>query len=184
MFTNFVPQRLFFSRGVGVHRHKLQSFEGALRKAGIAHLNLVQVSSIFPPHAKIIARPSGLKTVEPGQIVHSVIARAETNEPNRLVAASVGLATPYDKSHYGYLSEHHSFGETAQICGDYSEDLAASMLATTLGIDFNPDTDYDERKEIFRMSGRIVQTRSTTQSARGNKHGLWTTVIAVAVLLP
>ncbi len=184
MLGSFVPKKLFFTRGVGVHRHKLQSFEGALRKAGIAHLNLVQVSSIYPPHAKIVSRRAGLATLESGQIVHAVIARGETNEPNRLVAASVGLATPADKSHYGYLSEHHSFGETAQICGDYSEDLAASMLASTLGIDFDPDTDYDERKEIFRMSGRIVHTRSTTQSARGNKDSLWTTVVAAALLLP
>ena len=184
MIANWVPKRLFFTRGVGVHRQRLQSFEGALRKAGIAHLNLVQVSSIYPPHAKIISRTAGLKDLEAGQIVHAVIARAETNEPNRLIAASVGLATPADKSHYGYLSEHHSYGQTAQICGDLSEDLAASMLASTLGIEFDPDTDYDERKEIFRMSGRIVHTRSTTQSARGNKHGLWTTVVAAALLLP
>jgi arginine decarboxylase len=179
-----VPKKVFFTRGVGIQRHKLQSFEGALRKAGIAHLNLVQVSSIFPPHAQIVSCAAGLKTLEPGQIVHCVLAKAESCEPNRLMAASVGLATPADKSHYGYLSEHHSFGETARICGDYSEDLAASMLASTLGIDFNPDTDYDERKEIFRMSDRIVKTRSTTQSARGNKDGLWTTVVAAAVLLP
>ena len=62
--------------------------------------------------------------------------------------------------------------------------LAASLLATTLGIQFDPDQDYDERKEIFRMSGRIVNTRSITQTARGNKNGLWTTVVAMAVLLP
>lgn len=183
MSIRLVPKKVFFTKGVGVNRHKLQSFEGALRKAGIAHLNLVQVSSIFPPHAEIVSRKSGLTLVESGQIVHAVIARAETNEPNRLVAASVGLATPADKSHYGYLSEHHSFGQTARICGDYSEDLAASMLATTLGIEFDPATAYDERKEIFRMSGRIVHTQSTTQSARGDKDGLWTTVIAAAVLL-
>lgn len=184
MITSFVPRKLFFTRGVGVHRHKLRSFEEALRKAGIAHLNLVEVSSIMPPHAKIIPRSVGLKEVSPGQIVFTVLARAETNEPNRLVAASIGLATPVDKSHYGYLSEHHSFGETERKCGDFSEDLAASMLASTLGIEFNPDTDYDERKEIFRMSGRIVHTRSITQSARGNKDGLWTTVVAASVLLP
>jgi arginine decarboxylase len=184
MMVSFVPRKLFFTRGVGVHRHKLQSFEGALRKAGIAHLNLVEVSSIMPPHAKIVPRNTGLKELSPGQIVFTVLARAETNEPNRLVAASIGLAAPADKSHYGYLSEHHSFGETERKCGDYSEDLAASMLASTLGIEFDPDTDYDERKEIFRMSGRIVHTRSITQSARGNKNGLWTTVVAASVLLP
>lgn len=182
--NSFHPKKLFFTRGVGIHRHKLQSFEGALRRAGIAPLNLVEVSSIFPPHAKIISRKAGLEMVEPGQVVFTVLAQAATNEPNRLIAASVGLAAPTDQSHYGYLSEHHSYGETARKCGEYAEDLAASMLASTLGIDFDPDTDYDERKEIFRMSGRIVKTRSITQSAEGNKDGLWSTVVAVAVLLP
>jgi arginine decarboxylase len=182
--TSFIPKNVFFTRGVGVHRQRLQSYEEALRKAGIAHLNLVQVSSILPPGAKIITRSSGLELVRPGQIVFAVQARAETSEPNRLCAASVGLARPADKSHYGYLSEHHSYGETAAKVSDYTEDLAASMLATTLGIEFDPNKDYDERKEIFRMSGRIINTRSITQTAKGNKHGLWTTVMAAALLLP
>lgn len=184
MMTSFVPTKLFFTRGVGTHRHKLQSFEEALRKAGIAQVNLVEVSSIMPPHAKIISKNEGIKELNPGQIVFTVLARNETNEPNRLVTASVGLAAPADKGRYGYLSEHHSFGETERKSGDYSEDLAASMLASTLGIEFDPDTDYDERKEIFRMSGLIVKTTSITQSAKGNKDGLWTTVVAAGVLLP
>lgn len=182
--NSFIPTKVFFSRGVGIHRQKLQSYEMALRKAGVAHLNLVQVSSILPPRAKIISRQKGLAELSPGQITFVVQARAETNEPNRLCAASVGLARPADRNNYGYLSEHHSYGETAHRVSDYAEDLAASMLATTLGIAFDPDQDYDERKEIFRMSGRIVNTRSITQSAKGNKDGLWTTVVAMAVLLP
>ncbi len=182
--NSFIPTKVFFTRGVGIHRQKLQSYEMALRKAGVAHLNLVQVSSILPPRAVIVSRPRGLKALSPGQIIFVVQARADTNEPNRLCAASVGLARPSDPSQYGYLSEHHSFGETKERVSDYAEDLAASMLATTLGIQFDPDQDYDERKEIFRMSGRIVNTRSITQTARGNKNGLWTTVVAMAVLLP
>jgi arginine decarboxylase len=182
--NSFIPTKVFFTRGVGIHRQKLQSYEMALRKSGMAHLNLVQVSSILPPRAVIVSRSHGLKTLSPGQIIFVVQARADTNEPNRLCAASVGLARPSDPGQYGYLSEHHSFGETKERVSDYAEDLAASMLATTLGIQFDPDQDYDERKEIFRMSGRIVNTRSITQTARGNKNGLWTTVVAMAVLLP
>jgi arginine decarboxylase len=182
--NSFIPTKVFFTRGVGIHRQKLQSYEMALRKAGVAHLNLVQVSSILPPRAVIVARSRGLNALSPGQITFVVQARADTNEPNRLCAASVGLARPSDPVQYGYLSEHHSFGETKERVSDYAEDLAASMLATTLGIQFDPDQDYDERKEIFRMSGRIVNTRSITQTARGNKNGLWTTVVAMAVLLP
>ena len=112
------------------------------------------------------------------------MARNATNEPNRLIASSLGIAQPADKSMYGYLSEHHPFGESAKKSGDYAEDLAASMLATTLGIDFDPDTAWNEREQVFKMSGQIVNTFNITQSAEGNKDGLWTTVIACAVLLP
>ena len=179
----FVPKMVFLTRGKGVHKDKLQSFESALRRAGIAHLNLVSVSSILPPNCKIISRKRGISLLKPGQIVYTVMSRNSTDEPSRLIAASVGIAMPADKSHYGYISEHHSFGQTAKVAGDYAEDLAATMLATTLGIEFDPDTDYDERKEIFRMSGRIITTRSITQSAEGDKDGLWTTVIAAAVFI-
>ena len=47
--SQFIPSRMFFTTGTGVHREKLTSFEMALRKAGIAYHNLVRVSSIFPP---------------------------------------------------------------------------------------------------------------------------------------
>jgi len=179
-----IPEYVFFTKGVGVHKDKLQSFELALRDAGIQQLNLVSVSSIFPPKAKRIPRERGVEMLKPGQITFVVLARNETNEPNRLMAASIGLARPADKKTYGYLSENHSFGETAQTSGNYAEDLAASMLASTLGIKFDPDTAYNKRKDIYKMSGKIVNTRSITQSARGNKDGKWTSVVSAAVFVP
>jgi len=178
-----IPKRMFFTRGVGRHREKLASFELALRSAGIEKYNLVPVSSIYPPGCKIISRVKGLSALEPGQVVFCVMAKNATNEPNRLVVASVGCAVPADSNAYGYLSEHHSFGETEHKAGNYAEDLAASMLATTLGVDFDPDTSYDERKEVWKISGKIVRTTNMTQSALGNKKGLWTTVLSAAVFL-
>jgi arginine decarboxylase len=178
-----VPKRVFFTKGVGVHKEKLASFEMALRVAGLAHCNLVLVSSIYPPGCKTISKEEGLKLLRPGEIVFAVYDRESNNEPNRLVAASVGLAVPADSSMHGYLSEHHSFGETDEKAGEYAEDLAASMLATTLGIEFNPEMDWDEREQIFKMSGKIVRTTNITQSAVGNKDGLWTTVFAAAVFI-
>jgi len=178
-----VPKKVFFTKGVGVHKEKLASFEMALRVAGLAHCNLVLVSSIYPPGCKIIAKDEGLKLLRPGEIVFAVYDRESNNEPNRLIAASVGLAIPADSSMHGYLSEHHSFGETDEKAGEYAEDLAASMLATTLGIEFNPELDWDEREQIFKMSGKIVRTTNVTQSAVGNKDGLWTTVFAAAVFI-
>ena len=178
-----VPQKVFFTKGVGIHKERLASFELALRAAGVAHCNLVLVSSIYPPGCKTIPKEEGLKLLRPGEIVFAVYDRESNNEPNRLVAASVGLAIPADSSMHGYLSEHHSFGETDEKAGEYAEDLAASMLATTLGIEFNPELDWDEREQIFKMSGKIVRTTNITQSAVGNKDGLWTTVFAAAVFI-
>lgn len=180
---SFVPKAVFFTKGKGVAKEKLTSFEMALRDAGIAQFNLVRVSSIFPPQCNVLSKPDGLTFLKPGQITFVVMAETASNESNRLMAASIGLALPADRSHWGYLSEHHSFGQTAKKAGEYAEDLAATMLATTLGVKFDPDKNYDERKEIYRMSGRVIKTRETTQTARGNKDGLWTTVIAAAVLL-
>ncbi|MEM4268145.1 MAG: arginine decarboxylase, pyruvoyl-dependent [Candidatus Woesearchaeota archaeon] len=178
-----IPTKVFFTKGVGRHRDYLQSFELALRDAGIEFCNLVYVSSIFPPNAKIITREQGLKELKPGQITFCVMARNSTNEPNRLVASSIGLAIPADRSMYGYLSEHHSFGETDQKAGEYAEELAATMLASTLGIEFDPDTDWDEREQLFKMSGKIIKTKNITQSAQGHKDGMWTTVVAAAVFI-
>lgn len=178
-----IPKRIFLTKGVGKHKDKLQSFELALRNAGIQHCNLVSVSSILPPYCKIIPAETGKKMLQPGQITFLVLAQNSTNEPNRLISASIGIAVPKDRSLYGYLSEYHSFGESAKKAGDYAEDLAATMLATTLGIEFDPDKAWDEKKQEFRMTGGIVKTSSVSQTARGDLNSLWKTVIAAAVFV-
>lgn len=176
-----VPKKIFFTKGLGVHKDRLASFELALRDAGIEKCNLVMVSSIFPPNAKIISKEEGMKLLQPGQVTFCVMARNDTNEPNRLVSASIGIAIPKDVTHYGYLSEHHTYGEVAKKSGEYAEDLAATMLATTLGIEFDSDKSWDEREQIYKASGHIFKTNHICQSAEGNKDGLWTSVIAAAV---
>jgi arginine decarboxylase len=121
--------------------------------------------------------------LQPGQVVFAVVAENATREPHRLIAASIGLALPSDRNMYGYLSEHHSFGETEEVAGEYAEELAAEMLATTLDVEFDPDRSWDEKKEIYRISNKIVRTMNITQSAVGDKRGLWSTVIACAIMV-
>jgi len=183
MHEMFVPKAIFFTNGVGVHKDRLSSFELALRDAGIEKANLVTVSSIFPPHCREMSRKEGEKLIMPGQIVHCVMARQDTNEPNRLIAASIGLARPADTNKYGYLSEHHSYGETAKKAGDYAEDLAATMLGTTLGIEFDPDKAWNEREQVFKLDKTILKTRNIVQSAEGHAKGQWSTVIACGVFV-
>jgi len=178
-----LPKRIFITKGVGIHKEKLSSFELALRDAGIAPFNIVRVSSIYPPYCKLITKEAGLKYLTPGQVLFTVISENSTNEPHRLIAASVGIAIPKRPEHYGYLSEHHSYGWNEKETSDYAEDLAASMLATILGVKFNPNSSYDKKREIWKISNEIVKTTAVTQSAKGDKKGNWTTVIAAAVLI-
>ncbi len=179
-----VPAKMFLTKGVGIHKDKLASFELSLRNAGIEKFNLVLVSSILPPNCKMISKDEGLTYLKPGQITYCVMAKNETNEPNRLVSAAIGVAIPKGDKSYGYLSEHHAFGTIAQKTGDYAEDLAATMLATTLGIPFDSDKAWEEREQIYKASGHIFKTTHICQSDEGNKDGLWTTVISAAVFIP
>ena len=180
---DLVPKKLFLTRGKGVHKDRLTSFEYALRDAGIAGTNLVLISSIFPPDAKLVSKTEGLKLIDPGQILFTIYSRNQTNEPHRLTAASVGIAQPKDTTHYGYLSEYDSFGQTEKEAGDYAEDIAAQMLASSLGIKFDLDKSWDEKRQQWNISGQIYKTRNITQTAIGDKQGRWTTVFAAAVLL-
>jgi arginine decarboxylase len=173
---------MFFTKGVGTHKEELRSFELALRDAGIEKCNLVHVSSILPPESMTISRNEGLKELIPGMITFCVLARCSSNEPDRLIAASVGCAIPSDPNAYGYLSEHHAYGETEEIAGDYSEALAAAMLASTLGIEFDEDKSWDEREELYKISGKIVRTTNITQSTVVGTSG-YSTVVAAAVFL-
>ncbi|HKQ18874.1 MAG TPA: arginine decarboxylase, pyruvoyl-dependent [Candidatus Eisenbacteria bacterium] len=179
---NLVPSRIFFTKGVGSHRDELRSFELALKDAGIERLNLVHVSSIFPPNCKIIPKDEGIKLIAPGSIAFCVMARIATNEMRRLAAASIGCALPADKNRYGYLSEHHAYGQSDEVAGDFAEDMAASMLASTLGVEFDENANWDEKEQVFKISGEIVRTFNVTQSAVISAKG-WTTVLASAVLI-
>ena len=180
-----VPAKMFFTKGVGIASQQLMSFEMALRNAGIEKFNLVSVSSILPPGCKRVTREKGLEVLKPGEVVYCVMARNATNEPNRLISASIGCAVPAgNDQQYGYLSEHHPHGETDEKTADCAEDLAATMLATTLGIEFDQNTAWDEREKVYKLSGKIVTSTNITQSAQGNKDGLWVTVIAAAIFIP
>ncbi len=179
---DLVPRRVFLTKGVGRHIYKLKSFEGALRHAGVAHQNLVSVSSILPPGCRVVSRAKGLKELQPGKVCFCVMARSETNEHGRLVASSVGIAVPKDRAKWGYLSEVHGFGMNQKQAADMAEDLAAGMLGTTLGLEVDPNKAWSEKEQVYKSSGLIIRTSSITQTAEG-QCDFWTTTVALAVFL-
>ena len=98
-----------------------------MRDADIEQQNLVYVSSILPPRCEVVAREAGVELLRPGDITFCVLARSETNEFGRHLYASLGLARPADPDMYGYISELHGYGMTAEASGEEAEDLAASI---------------------------------------------------------
>lgn len=180
---DLVAKKLFLTKGRGVHEDRLTSFEYALRDAGIAGTNIVLISSIFPPGAKLVPKAEGLKLIRPGQVLFTIYSRNQTNEPHRLISASVGIAQPSDQKRYGYLSEYEAYGQNEKQAGDYAEDIAAQMLASSLGIKFELDKSWDEKRQQWKISGQIYKYMNITQTAVGDTKGRWTTVFAAAVLI-
>lgn len=180
---SLVPKKVFFVSGKGYHKSKLAAFEQALRDAGIEKYNLVRVSSILPPYCIEVQKDDGLNELSPGQILYCVLSREESNEINSTVTASIGVALPADKGHYGYLSEYHDTGKKPEEVGEIAEDMAAEMLATTLGVSFDPDSNYDEKREVFKMGGKIVETKNVTSHANVKDKNEWACAIAAAIFI-
>ena len=179
---DLLPTKVFLTKGVGRHKYRLKSFEEALRVAGVAQQNLVQVSSILPSKCKVVSREKGIKSLVPGAISFCVLARADTEEHGRLVASSIGVAVPKESNKWGYLSEVHGHGMNRQQAGDMAEDLAAGMLGTTLGMELDPDTAWSEKEQAYKSSGLFIRTTNITQTAKGQET-LWTTTVAIAMFL-
>ena len=180
---DWVPKKIFLTKGKGLSKERLTSFELALREADIASLNLITVSSILPPKCDFVSMEEGKSMLSPGQVVPVVLARSDSNIFGDLVSSGVGVAIPKEIDHYGYLSEHHCVGMDDYSMEEYVEDLAAEMLATTYGVDFNPDASWDEKRELWKIDNRIVKTKSIIQTAKVDKEGYWCTTVSAAVLV-
>lgn len=163
-----VAKKMFFTRGKGVADMRLSAFASALRDAGIEKFNLVKVSSIIPPNCEIVKRDAGLALMDTGTVAFVVFSRMESNEPNRLIAASIGMAKPEIAGDFGYLSEYTAFGETEEVAGKNAEELAATMLASTRG-----------EQDL----GTAIKASNVSQSAVVGKDGKWTCAVAAAVLI-
>ena len=57
------------------------------------------------------------------------------------------------------------------------------MLATTLGVSFDPDLNYDEKKEVYKMGGKIVETKNVTSQAKVKNKDEWACAIAAAIFI-
>lgn len=176
-----IPKELFLTKGKGVHVHRLQSFELALRDAGIETCNLVPVSSIIPPKCNIISREEGIQKIKPGQITFCVLAIHRTKRAGQQIGASIGLARPKNRKSHGYIAEYHQNNCSSDTIQKQAEDLAFRMLSTTIGFSEEKEIEKSEQKKRSFQSNYELKSVFEYDSDTMKDH--WTTVLAAAVFL-
>ena len=177
-----VPKAVFLTKGVGIHSERLNSFEEALREARISSLNLVTVSSIVPPHCRLLDIEEGLKLLSPGQLTFSVMSKCDSDEEGRLMAAAVAILLPEDPDDYGYISEFHAHGMESGEVEDWVCDQAAELYASAKGLKINWKRAWSAEDEKYTLEERSFSPKYVVSMARGKK-GKWVTTVAAAVFI-
>ena len=101
---------------------ELVAFDNALSKAGIAELNLVTLSSIWPLGCKIVKMPRP----EPGMITPVVMAKISSSTPGQKIAVAVGIAI--SETSHGIISEYHDIGISQKTAGQTAEAMVKYMM--------------------------------------------------------
>jgi len=106
-----MPTRYFLASGASDGFTPLNAFDGALLQAGIGNTNIVKMSSIVPPHCKLIA-PIPLP---PGALVPAAYAALTSDVPGEIISASVAVALSEDENQNGLIMEYSAKGERRKI---------------------------------------------------------------------
>jgi arginine decarboxylase len=104
---------------------ELVAFDNALRKAGIAELNLVQVSSILPQNCELIDN-SQMPYIEPGTVVPVVMSKISSSTPGQKIAAALGIAI--GENSHGMVSEYHDIGVSEKTAAKTAEAMVKYMM--------------------------------------------------------
>ena len=178
----WVPQKVFLTKGVGIHAERLNSFEEALRDARMSTMNLVMVSSIVPPHCELVGMEEGLRLLSPGQITFCVMSRCDSDEEGRLLAAAVALLLPENGDDYGYISEYHGYGKKLDEVEDWVCDQAAELYASAKGFKINWRRAWSQADFKYTLEERRYSPKYVVSVAEGKK-GKWVTTVAAAVFI-
>ncbi|MCL0058672.1 arginine decarboxylase, pyruvoyl-dependent [Dehalococcoidia bacterium] len=126
-----VPNTVVFFQGSAEGENPLNAFDNALLDAGVGHLNLLKVSSVVPPGAKI-ANPSDCEikaACQPGAIVPCVMTSFHSSQSGEIISACIGVGLPIDAFQYGMIYEYASVGDQA-----HTVEVVKNMINSALAI--------------------------------------------------
>jgi len=124
-----IPTKFFITKGSGQSNygsgagdpHEAGSYDAALCEAGIENYNIVKYTSVMPTNVKEITKNNGLKKLEWGCVLESIMAQMNTSKGNRGTAA-VLLSQVYDKK------GKHLGGFACEYMGVHGLDYAKTLL--------------------------------------------------------
>lgn len=90
---------------------QLAAFDAALRELGVGDANLIRLSSVIPPGARLVRGGRVRKPIGWGDRLYCVYAAAHAETPDARVAAGLGWVLRADGSGAGLFVEHEA--ETA-----------------------------------------------------------------------
>lgn len=182
----FVPTRVFFTAGRGVHEHERVAVQHALREAGVADCNLVKVSSVLPPGCRVIDRGEAEQLLRPGNVVFAVIAQAVTEEPHQRLSVAVGWAIPDKAGVPGYVAEveeEQAKGLSGEAAADEVGATAIRLLAERLRAKVDAEALWRGRKGGVTVGRTAVRAGALAQTVVGDEGGRYTAAVALAVYL-
>jgi len=177
-----VPKQMFFTKGVGYHRNKLQALNQRFVMPASRSATLLRYRASSRRNVRLSLRPRGSRNSKQGKSPSLFLPRGDSGTKPSGFCIRRSCTTEKQEAIRLYQRTPW-FWPDSQEGFDFAEDLAATMLASTLGIELDPDKDWNERKMVYQVGERQFVSRSTAQTARGHKDSLWTTVIACAVML-
>jgi arginine decarboxylase len=95
-----MPCKFTLVAGRGEGGTSLNAFDAALIAAGIGNLNLLRVSSILPPAARLSAELE----IPPGSLTPTAYGYITSSQPGQVIAAAIGVGISSPDS-YGLIME-------------------------------------------------------------------------------
>lgn len=114
-----LPEVVVLSAGHAEGITPLNAFDNALLAAGVGNLNLIRVTSIIPPGARVVklveSWPAQLKKyLRPGMLVPAVYEYIVSQKPGQLITAAIGAGLPVNVKQNGVIVEYKCVGETGE----------------------------------------------------------------------
>lgn len=104
------PTTISLVKGTGEGVTPLNAFDKALLNAGIGNFNLIKVSSIIPPQAKLTTLPD----IPEGSLVPSVYSYVTSDIPGEVISASIGGGISEEGVGLLYEFSHKGSAEVAE----------------------------------------------------------------------